>query len=85
MYIHPSTHPYSYLENTTSALVIEEAAKKALQVVLRLEKEADIGDDRKKSGSRAIATATTLDWARGADCGSAGLAPTLRSRTKRSL
>jgi hypothetical protein len=56
MYIHPSTHPYSYLENATSASVIEEAAKKALQVVLRLEKEADI----EKTGSRAIATTTIV-------------------------
>jgi hypothetical protein len=40
--------------------VIREAAKKALEVMLRLEKDAGIGDDRKKPGSHATATALGL-------------------------
>jgi hypothetical protein len=44
----------------TAEIVIREATKEGLEVMLRMEKDAGIGDDRKKPGSHATATALGL-------------------------
>jgi hypothetical protein len=43
-----------------AAVVIQTAARKALEVMLRMEVDAGIGDDKKKPGSHATATAAGL-------------------------
>lgn len=56
-----SNKKYSDQESQDNAeRVIREAAQKALEVMLRLEKDAGIGEDRKKPGSQATATALGL-------------------------